>query len=244
MAHEAARQRVPRPMIMTKLISYLRVSTEEQGADGLGVDAQRRAITAWCALTGAEVVQEFVEVASGGRETRPVLAQALAAAKAIGGQVVVSKLDRLSRSSRQVVNMVADGAPFIALDIGLDTGTAQGRFQVELMGSLGQLERGLIGERTKAALAALKANPKTRDRHPGVRSAAAANAGYQSVREAIAGALEAVPGGSLRELCRYLNATGANRTRTVHPRSGKRWSPSSMSRALDHLGLDRIKVAA
>ncbi len=86
---------------MKQIISYLRVSTREQGKSGLGLDAQREAVARFAAAEGLEIAAEHVEVETGkgsdALERRPVLAAALAAAKRLKCAVVVSKLDRLSR---------------------------------------------------------------------------------------------------------------------------------------------------
>ena len=79
-------------------VSYLRVSTGKQGASGLGLEAQREAVRTY--LNGGDwrVIAEFVEVESGRSSDRPVLAQALAAARLHRVPLVVAKVDRLTRS--------------------------------------------------------------------------------------------------------------------------------------------------
>src|SRR5262245_66487906 len=87
--------------MMTKtFVSYLRVSTNRQGESGLGLEAQRSAVNAFVASMGAEagIVKEFVEVESGKRTDRPVLAEAIRECKANGHVLLVAKLDRLSRN--------------------------------------------------------------------------------------------------------------------------------------------------
>jgi DNA invertase Pin-like site-specific DNA recombinase len=83
-----------------KYVSYLRVSTDRQGQSGLGLEAQRNAVATYVnSLTGsAEIVQEFVEVETGKRADRPVLAEALRECKASGFTLLVAKLDRLARN--------------------------------------------------------------------------------------------------------------------------------------------------
>jgi DNA invertase Pin-like site-specific DNA recombinase len=85
---------------MLRFITYRRVSTDEQGRSGLGLEAQQRDIALYLSSLGNdswENVADFVEVESGAREDRPQLAAALALAKAGGATILVSKLDRLSR---------------------------------------------------------------------------------------------------------------------------------------------------
>src|ERR1700676_3436182 len=81
-----------------KFISYLRVSTDKQGRSGLGIEAQRQAVTQY--LNGGRwtVAAEYVETESGKRSDRPKLAAALAHAKAIKAKLVFANLDRLTRN--------------------------------------------------------------------------------------------------------------------------------------------------
>src|SRR4029077_2762563 len=85
---------------------------------------------------------------------RPQLAAALAAAKAAKCSVIVSKLDRLSRDVAFVSGLMAQRVPFIVAELGRDADP----FMLHLYAALAEKERSLISERTKAALAARKAN--------------------------------------------------------------------------------------
>ena len=82
-----------------KWISYLRVSTDRQGKSGLGIEAQRSAVADY--LNGGKwsLVKEFVEVESGKRSDRPMLAKAVQACRAYGAKLVITKPDRLSRDA-------------------------------------------------------------------------------------------------------------------------------------------------
>src|SRR5882757_4143989 len=77
-------------------ITYYRVSTDRQGQSGLGLEAQRQAVMNY--LNGGEIIAEFTEVESGRRAKRPELDKALAAARLYQCPLVVSKVDRLTRS--------------------------------------------------------------------------------------------------------------------------------------------------
>jgi len=139
------------------LVAYFRVSTREQGRSGLGIDAQRAAITLFAAVEGYEVVGEFVEIETGkgadAIERRPQLAAALAEARRHGKCVVaVSKLDRLSRDVHFISGLMAHRVSFVVAELGADVEP----FMLHLHAALAERERKVISERTIAALAAAK----------------------------------------------------------------------------------------
>jgi len=136
-------------------IGLLRVSTSEQGKSGLGLAAQKAAILAFSAAEGFELVEVVSEVASGklGIEERTGLRSALAKAKKLRCPVIVAKLDRLSRDVAFISGLMAKGVPFIVSELGADVDP----FVLHLYAALGEKERKMIGSRTKAALAAKKA---------------------------------------------------------------------------------------
>jgi DNA invertase Pin-like site-specific DNA recombinase len=140
---------------MKPAIAYVRCSTQEQGKSGLGLTAQVDAIQAFAAVEGFEIVDVFTEIASGklGLDDRDGLRNALAKAKQLKCPVIVSKLDRLSRDVAFISGLMAKGIPFIVTELGIDTDP----FVLHLFAALGEKERKLIGSRTRAALAALKA---------------------------------------------------------------------------------------
>src|SRR5215469_1502435 len=111
-------------MLPAKLIAYLRVSTDQQGRNGLGIEAQRAAITRFAAAEGLTVVAEHVEVETGkgsdALERRPVLRDALAAARKSKAAVCVAKLDRLSRDVAFISGLMAQKVPFIVAELGTD----------------------------------------------------------------------------------------------------------------------------
>ena len=136
-----------------KYISYLRVSTARQGADGLGVAAQRAAVEAW--LNGGDwtLVEEFVEVESGkNHRNRPGLAKALDACRRYGAKLIISRLDRLSRDPVFLLSLRDAGIDFVAVDM-----PQANRLTVGIMALVAEQEREAISSRTKAALAAAKA---------------------------------------------------------------------------------------
>ena len=144
---------------MKTAIAYVRCSTQEQGKSGLGLSAQSEAIRAFAASNGFEIVETISEVASGKLDLdgRAGLRGALAKAKSLKCPVIVSKLDRLSRDVAFISGLMSKGTPFIVADLGADTDP----FILHLFAALSEKERKLIGSRTKAALAALKADGVT-----------------------------------------------------------------------------------
>jgi len=141
-----------------RVFAYLRVSTDGQGESGLGLEAQREQIRLACEMKGWEPVFRE-EVESGRKNDRPVLTEMLADLRHnhMDG-LVVSKLDRLARSIKQVDEVLSQstkyGWTFCALDLGVDTSTATGRMVTNMIAAIAQWEGEMIGERTKAALAA------------------------------------------------------------------------------------------
>ena len=142
---------------MKQVLSYLRVSTGAQGRSGLGIEAQREAIARFAASEGCEIVGEFVEVETGkgsdALDRRPKLAEALAKARKAKMPVVVAKLCRLSRDVAFISGLMAQKVAFIVTELGADADP----FMLHIYAALAEKERHLIADRTRAALAAKKA---------------------------------------------------------------------------------------
>lgn len=130
------------------LVGLARVST---GGQDLSIQEE--------ALTAAGVLPQhlYVEKVSGAKRDRPELEHALRALRE-GDVLVVTKLDRLARSLRHLLEIIERveqaGASLRILDQALDTGTASGRLVLHVLGAVAEMERELISERTRAALAA------------------------------------------------------------------------------------------
>jgi DNA invertase Pin-like site-specific DNA recombinase len=142
---------------MPSVVAYLRVSTTMQGKSGLGIEGQRATITAFATTEGMTITAEFVEVETGkgadALDRRPVLTAALAVARKARVPVIVAKLDRLSRDVAFISGLMAHKVPFIVAELGADADP----FMLHLYAALAEKERRLISERTRAALAAKKA---------------------------------------------------------------------------------------
>jgi len=145
-----------------RLVGYVRVSTDEQAASGLGLDAQRTTIRLACEQRGWHLATVHEDAASGrSLDGRTGLAAALhdvASGSADG--LIVAKLDRLSRSLLDFAALMdrsrREGWALVALDLGVDTSTPQGELVASVLATFAQFERRLIGQRTKEALAELK----------------------------------------------------------------------------------------
>lgn len=150
---------------MTTMIGYLRVSTEEQANSGLGLEAQRETIQRYADAHGWEVAWHEDAGLSAKSLDRPQLQAALARVHVVPKRrdvdgIVVAKLDRLSRSVVDFASVLelarAKRWALVAIDLGVDTSTPTGELVANVMMSVAQWERRVIGERTSAAMQAAK----------------------------------------------------------------------------------------
>lgn len=139
-----------------RFVLYYRVSTTRQGRSGLGLDAQRAAVANYLGEDRAAVIAEFTEIESGRRDDRPALEEALTAARVHKAALVVAKVDRLTRSVGFLSRLLEAGVDVRFADLPAIEGPT-GRFMLQQMAAVAELEAGLISARTKAALAAAKA---------------------------------------------------------------------------------------
>src|SRR5712672_1129507 len=142
-----------------KFVSYYRVSTGRQGKSGLGIEAQRAAVATYLNGGNWRIVEEFTEIESGKRADRPELDKALAAARLHRPSLVVSKVDRLTRSVAFLSRLLEAGVDVRFADLPQIEG-ATGRFLLQQMVAVAELEAGMISKRTKDALQAAKRNGK------------------------------------------------------------------------------------
>ena len=139
-----------------KFVAYHRVSTERQGRSGLGLEGQQAAVANYLNDGNWRIIAGFTEVESGRRSDRPELDKALAAARLHRCPLVVSKVDRLTRSVAFLSRLLEAGVDVRFADLPQIEG-ATGRFLLQQMVAVAELEAGMISTRTKAALAAAKA---------------------------------------------------------------------------------------
>jgi DNA invertase Pin-like site-specific DNA recombinase len=135
-----------------RFVAYYRVSTAKQGASGLGLEAQRKAVVDYLDGGNWTLLSEHAEVESGKNADRPALAKALQDCRLRKATLVIAKLDRLSRDLHFLLGLEKAGVDFVAVDM-----PNANRLTVRLMAVIAQEEREMISARTKAALAAAKA---------------------------------------------------------------------------------------
>lgn len=139
------------------VLGYCRVSTQEQGIDGLGMDAQREAINEFTQREGMTVAQWYTEVETGkgadALERRPQLDAALKQARKMKMPILVSKLDRLSRDVHFISGLMVQRIEFIVTQWGRQSDP----FMLHMYAALAEQERRFISQRTKAGLAVVKA---------------------------------------------------------------------------------------
>jgi DNA invertase Pin-like site-specific DNA recombinase len=213
-------------------VSYVRVSTARQGASGLGLDAQREAISHHVG-TG-RVVGEFCEVESGRHDERPELAKALQACKLHNATLVIAKLDRLARRVSFISALMDSGVDFVAADMPMAN-----RLTVHVLAAVAEHEAAMISARTTAALAQAKArgvklgNPRLRagnaDTAAVARAAHVENA-LEAAQRYAAPIAQARAGGatSLQAVADHLTLTGV-----PTPRGGNgAWCATTVRRVL------------
>lgn len=182
------------------LVGYARVSTEDQS-----LDLQRDALT----QAGCERI--FTDVASGARDDRTGLAEALAFLRA-SDTLAVWKLDRLGRSLKHLIETVtalqARQIGFKSLQESIDTTTSGGKLIFHVFGALAEFERDLIRERTQAGLRAARARGRQGGRPPTL----------DEKKLALARSLHKDPGNTVRDICATLGISRATFYRHLPPR--------------------------
>ena len=224
-----------------RIVGYVRVSTQGQGASGLGLEAQQTAIDGYAGNVEATVITSYTEVESGRKSDRPQLAKALAHAKRSGATLVVAKLDRLGRNVAFLSALMEAKVDFIAVD-----NPAANKLTLHILAAVAEAEAEAISARTKAALAAYKArggklggqlrqcrNLTAEARRKGARAAgeslkARADEAYADLAPAVAELR--TKGLTLRAIADELNQQGHT------TRRGKPWNQVQVLRVLQRVG--------
>lgn len=214
-----------------KFVAYYRVSTDRQGQSGLGLDAQREAVARH--IGQAELVAEFTEVESGRKNDREQLAHALSLAKRTKTTLVIAKLDRLARNVHFISGLLESNVPFVCADM-----PEADRTFLQMMAVFAEWEARKISERTKAALAQVKAQGRRLGSPTPELGSAAGIAKLQAkadryaervgpvVREIIA----KTGAKTLRDIAEVLQARGIET-----PRGGCVWHASQVSNLLKRI---------
>jgi DNA invertase Pin-like site-specific DNA recombinase len=215
----------------SKFIAYYRVSAVRPGLD---IQAQHEAVRR---KLGGVDAPGFTEVETRRRDHRPELLRALAACRERGAMLVVATMDGLTRD-RHFLRMLVDGNVLVAFcDLPVPDG-AGGRFMLQMMARVAEMESDLASERTRIALRAKVARDGPWDRNarhhlvPGAGQAAAARAASTRARERDAGVLEILQPLSSQGLTLAAMAAAMNERGVPTPRGG-RWTPTSVKRVLD-----------
>jgi len=216
-----------------QLIGYIRVSTGKQRRSGLGLEAQREAISRFAKTEGFGLGQVFTEIETGkgadALERRPKLSAALEEARRRKCPVVVAKLDRLSRDVHFISGLMAHRVPFLVAELGPDVDP----FILHLFAALAEKERAMISARTKAALSAAKARgvklggPKLKMARKNAVVSIKANADRQAANVLpIIREIQKTGASTLRNVADALNARGISTAR------GRKWYATSVSNVL------------
>lgn len=212
---------------MKRHIAYYRVSTDRQGRSGLGLDAQRAAVAAYVAGQG-ELAAEFTEVESGKRhDNRPQLAAALVACRKQKAILVIARLDRLARNVHFISGLMESKVEFVAVDI-----PDANRFTLHMMAAFAEHEREMISQRTKDALAVVKARGTKLGNPRPAAAAALAAAAVSRKADIFAGPLRPMletmrqQGKTLQAIADELNTRGIKTAR------GNMWQPQTVKNVL------------
>jgi DNA invertase Pin-like site-specific DNA recombinase len=221
-------------MATKKFIAYYRVSTDRQGRSGLGLDAQRHAVTQHLAGGDWQLIDKFTEIESGKRNDRPQLKRALEACRRFKATLVIAKLDRLARNVAFIANLMNSSVEFVAVDF-----PEANRLTLHILAAVAEHEREMISARTKAALQAARArgkklgwaNPSRREEQ--AKATANGNAGNRARADQFAANIVPV----IREIdaagIRTLKGiAGALNARGIQTARGGLWHPTTVRNLL------------
>jgi DNA invertase Pin-like site-specific DNA recombinase len=217
-----------------RYVAYYRVSTQQQGRSGLGLDAQRTSVAAFLCEDPSRLVAEFTEIETGKGANalgkRPELRHALEACRKLRATLVVAKLDRLARNVHFLSGLMESNVKFVVVDM-----PDVNRLTIHVLAAVAEHEREMISTRTKDALSAAKARgvqlgrAGTRNlRHVNDRRHAYAQEHAVKLRTIIHGMQS--EGRSQRAIVSELNSLGLRA-----PRGGI-WHLATLQRVLDRIG--------
>ena len=212
----------------TNYIGYYRVSTKQQGASGLGLEAQQAAVVHHVNCHG-KLIASYTEVESGKKSDRPELMKAIAHAKRNKATLIVAKLDRLSRNVAFLSALMEAKIDFVCADM-----PTASRLTIHIMVAFAEHEAMVCSQRTKAALAAAKArgtklgSPVARQTVALARAARSTYAARaNATTKAVIKDIQSSGVGTLTGLARALQARGIKT-----PGGRTTWQPVQVSRLL------------
>ena len=228
------------------VVGYVRVSTEEQAEQGLGLQAQRERIAAYCLARGwhlAGIIEDAGVSAStlerpGMERVRSIMRRKLAHA------VVALKLDRLTRRVADLQELLQEadrtGVALVSVSETLDTSSAAGRLMVHVLGAIAQWERETIAERTAQALRVKRARGERVSRHLALGTAGGEREEQERCALVVLRSmlLRSDKRPSLRAMAAELEAAGCV------SRAGTRYSPTSVESVVRTLGEQDAEVRA
>ena len=232
-----------------RLVGYARVSTEDQATTGVSLAAQEVRLKAHAKAHGYRLLRIETDEGVSGKvppSRRPGLRRALDAVKDKKADgIAFLKLDRLSRSVRDILSLADDaqrrGSHIVSVHEHIDTSSAAGRFTLGVLALLAQMEREQVGERTVMGMAQVAREGRARSRFlpfgyriKGADKRTVVKAGDR--RQLVEHPAEMrllrrmqklrAEGLGARRIARELNAKGTN------PRTGRPWNPSTVAALL------------
>jgi len=137
---------------MPKVAIYTRVSTEDQAKEGFSLSAQKQRLEAYCDAQGWDIADYYIDDGHSGRNTRRPAYHRMMEEREKWDIILVMKMDRIHRNSKNFMIMMENlekwGKKFSSMNESLDTSNAVGRFVVDIIQRIAQLESEQIGERT------------------------------------------------------------------------------------------------
>ena len=241
----------------SRMIGYVRVSTDEQSERGVSLAAQRRKIRAQCEAQGYELVEIIADEGVSGTvapSARAGLGRALSTIRnGDADGLCCIKLDRLSRRTRDILELADDadreGWRLDVIQERLDTGSPNGRFALTILAALAELERDQIAARTQDAVDHVAKEGRARSRYTpyGYRNA---DGGFQTIfgdKRPIV--MEPEEQKAMKKLSRLrdqgvsVRAAVHKMKRTPNPRTGKPWTASSIQSIFKRLDRwDEIEI--
>jgi DNA invertase Pin-like site-specific DNA recombinase len=225
-----------------KVAIYVRVSTEDQAKEGFSLSAQLERLRSYCSARGWRIYREYVDDGYSGRYTNRPAYQKMLEEMEKWDVLLVLKMDRIHRNSRNFMEMMEllnkNNKEFVSMTESLDTSTAMGRFVMDIIQRIAQLESEQIGERVYTGMEQKARTPAEQlggGRHPYLGFAHPYGYNYSkgrlTVNEEEAKYVrfifqEYVGGKTLDHICRRLNEMG------VPTKKGKKWAKYTISKIL------------